>query len=76
MHDLNRILDKVNADKALRLPDQLTLQPIKNPETIRRCHIGELNQIWRYGGELEKPKDHEIEQHLETIQLWIAKELQ
>lgn len=76
-HDLNRILDHANVAKALRLPDQLSLPALKSPSTPRHCKVGELNQVWRYGGCLEPPfDDYHVEIRLEEIHKWIQKELQ
>lgn len=78
LHDVNRILDLLHADAALRItPPQLNLSPLQKPTALQRpCRVGELNQVWRYGGELTGPTDAEVEQKLEAIQNWIAKELQ
>lgn len=77
MHDLNRILDLLHVDAMLRItPLQFTLPPLKKPTLRRVCTVGELNQVWRYGGKLTNPTDTEVEQKLEAIQKWIAKELQ
>lgn len=76
-HNLNRILDQVNAAKALRLPDQLSLSALSRKGAPRNCGVGELNQVWRYGGCLELPcDDRNIESRLEEIHKWIQKELQ
>ncbi len=76
-HDLNRLLSLVHAGSGLSLPSQLTLPSLNFPKVMpRQCVVGELNQIWRYGGVLEKPTDLEAEELLEAIQRWIAKELQ
>lgn len=77
MHDLNRILDLLKVDAALRItPEKLALTPLQRPTLQRACKVSELNQVWRYGGKLTTPTDAEIEQKLEAIQKWIAKELQ
>lgn len=76
-HDLNRILDLLNVAAVLRItPNLFTLTPLQKPPTQRSCKVGELNQVWRYGGRLTQPTDIEIEKKLEVVQLWIAKELQ
>lgn len=76
-HDLNRILDLLNVAQVLRItPKQFTLPPLQKPLTQRNCRVGELNQVWRYGGMLAQPTDIEVEEKLEAVQVWIAKELQ
>ena len=75
-HDLNKILALLHAGRELSLPSQLRLPTLKQPTFQRLCSVGDLNQVWRYGGILEEPTDIEVEQGLEAIQSWISKELQ
>lgn len=46
---------------------------------VTRKNIGsvDLHQIWRYGGALSKPRpdDQALETCLESIHIWIEKEL-
>ena len=75
-HDLNRILALLHVGGHLSLPSQMRLPSFKNPLLQRSCNVGEINQVWRYGGSLEDPTDFALEQGLEAIQHWISKELQ
>lgn len=71
-HDLNKIMTKLCVGKALEIPKSLTLKPLTNR---RNAQSGDINQVWRYGGILEKPTDEELEKTLEKINDWIAGEL-
>lgn len=77
-HNLNRVLDRLNVGAQLKLPDDLQLQSLRGKDgamMARHCSCGDLNQVWRYGGELVQPQDSEIEIQLEKINEWIAKEI-
>lgn len=78
MHDVNGILDECKA--GLTLPKHLELSPltVKNSgqSVPRHCGAGDLNQVWRYGGHLQKPTDTDVEILLFAIHKWITKELQ
>lgn len=77
-HDLNRVMGKMGVGKEHFLPSNFRLSPIQlaNHSTqSRNCACGEINQVWRYGGMLDAPKDIDIENALEKIITWIAKEL-
>lgn len=76
-HDVNRVLDLLRADIALRIrPDLMQLPALQRPRQTRICHAKDLNQVWRYGGQLRNPTDQQVEKNLDAIQQWIAKELQ
>ena len=75
-HDLNRILALLHVGSELNLPTQMRLPSLKQAQPYRSCNIGEINQVWRYGGRLEQPTDIALEQRLEAIQNWISKELE
>jgi len=78
MHDVNGILDECKAGMAL--PKNLELVPLKVGSSgqvlPRHCSAADLNQVWRYGGQLKKPTDTEVENRLFEIHQWITKELQ
>lgn len=78
MHDLNRVMDKLSMGTTYRLPTSLSLSNImlnSNP-VVRRCECRDLNQVWRYGGQLMPPSDDiQLEQALKQVNIWIAKEL-
>lgn len=80
-HDLNKIMTKLCVGKALAIPKSLTLKPFPKSLTLkpltnqRNAQSGDINQVWRYGGILEKPTDAELEKTLETINEWIKGEL-
>lgn len=78
MHDLNRVMDKLFMGATYHLPANLSLCTItlNNNQVARRCESRELNQVWRYGGQLMLPCDDSIlEQALKSVNIWIAKEL-
>jgi len=60
------------------LPFSIDMKPVNNPKNKnvqRRCSDGTLNQLWRYGGEAQSPGDSELEDKLEKILAWVAKEI-
>nr|MDT0252428.1 hypothetical protein [Endozoicomonas sp.] len=74
-HDLNKMLDHLRCEKKLRLPPSITLPNLKQPVRQRKAKQSDLNQVWRYGIEIKKIKDHdEITQTLENICLWIKEQ--
>lgn len=78
-HDINRVIDRLHAGAHLKLPAQMTLPPLRGKEgqtVARNCSSGDINQVWRYGGDLAQPSDVEIEEKLEKINQWIDKEIQ
>jgi hypothetical protein len=73
-HNVNRLLDRLRAGKELQLPDQLWMKPLKNDEE-RKFSCGEINQMWRYGGDCTAISDRELEKKLQDILTWIKQEL-
>ena len=73
-NDINKLIDAVQADSSLKLPYPLFMKPLKRRDT-RQLDSGQINQVWRYGGELKKPTDSEVEKKLRKIMLWIDGEL-
>ncbi len=73
-HNLNHILDKLQAGSKLHLPKELVLQPCTSgPSGSRSCEVQQINQVWRYGAELLPPNDDAaIEAKLLEIDQWIA----
>ncbi len=77
-HDLNRVMGLLRISNAYFLPSGLKLPPIKQKDRVekqRNCEVGELNQVWRYGGVLMGDADKLVEQQLEKINGWIAEEI-
>ncbi len=77
-HNINKLLDFLKAGKDLKLPDQLNMKPFKtgnNQNQERKFTVGNINEMWRYGGCSENIKDNEIEKKLVTILNWIELEL-
>ncbi len=77
-HDLNEIMDLLRMGKDYLLPSGLSLPAVKQKdgtERQRACDASTLNQVWRYGGSLQNAADSALEQQLEKINKWIAKEL-
>lgn len=78
MHDLNHVMDRLSMGTTYRLPTSLSLSNITLNKTsvIRKCECRDLNQVWRYGGQLTPPSDDfQLEQALKQVNIWIAKEL-
>lgn len=81
-HNINRLLDFLNTVQSLKLPEQLQMTPIRdnrnrnNPEE-RKVQIGQINQMWRYGGcsAVKEMNDNDLEQKLWKISQWIEQEL-
>jgi hypothetical protein len=77
-HNINKLLDCLNAGPDLKLPNQLTMKPIKTRKAQneeRKLTPGDINQMWRYGGCSENIKDDEIEKKLVKILTWIEQQL-
>ena len=78
-HNINRLLDTLNAEQNLRLPNKIKMISSKE------VSVDEINQMWRYGGEahnkrdqngvLVKLTDEDLEKHLVRISNWIKGEL-
>jgi hypothetical protein len=78
-HDLNRVMGRLLIAKDYFLPSSLSLSPYMqkdHTEKKRLCDISALNQVWRYGGSIIDSGDIQVEQKLEKINEWIAKEIQ
>lgn len=79
LHDLNSLLSTVKAGKEYFLPSTLVLKPYRardGSEKPRNLPIGSLNQVWRYGGALSDQENKNLQDLLEKIDVWIAKEIQ
>jgi hypothetical protein len=81
-HNINKLLDCLNAGKCMTLPSTITMKTIydqnkkdQNQSKMRKLTPGEINQMWRYGGESEQPPGHELESKLKKIAQWIKQEL-
>ena len=78
-HDLNKMIDLLRLGKERLLPSEILLPDLKlsGGQFLPRKHSsGELNQAWRYGGNLSAPHSDKIfEAALETLNTWIEKEL-
>ena len=78
-HDLNKLLDLLNAGARHKIPAPLSLPRLRgqgNVEIVRSCQSGQLNQAWRYGGRLENPhSDVSVEAALEGLHEWLQGEL-
>ncbi|OVZ75203.1 hypothetical protein [Yersinia intermedia] len=78
-HDINKICTKLVLGSQYQLPYSLKMKDciINNKQHSRTCSSSELNQIWRYGGELNGAiDDNQIESKLEKLNDWIEKALQ
>ena len=78
-HNLNTLLDKLSAGYSLNLPCKIKMVPNED------VGVGEINQMWRYGGEMANMKnqngnllgstDEDLEKCLLRISEWIKQEL-
>jgi hypothetical protein len=78
LHDLNSLMTQLRMPKEYFLPESLELQPIRRSDgsqQVRNAAVGALNQIWRYGGALGDASNALLEEKLEKICNWIAKEI-
>lgn len=75
LHDLNKLLTYLKADKSLLLPNSIKLPEIKTPVITRVIQCGAINQVWRYGAKMHEPSDSEVETKLSQINEWIKGEL-
>lgn len=78
LHDLNKLLDLLHVGRTKRVPTlKLPALHRKNgTPLVRHCAAGELNQVWRYGAQLELPNaDSTVESALEEINIWLTTEL-
>jgi hypothetical protein len=79
-HDLNKLLDCLCAGQKLKLPEQLSMKPIKGKGgkwDERKFTPGEINQMWRYGGccSFAGTTDQDIENKLLEIVKWVEEQL-
>lgn len=76
-HDLNQLFKDLCIGRQLAaLPRTITLKPLGKPSPRARCGgVDVLHQAWRYGVEVATPDDTAIEQQLDKLNEWIAKEL-
>ena len=76
-HDLNKVMALLRIGKDLFLPTTLALNSVQKAGVAidRRCSPDNLNQVWRYGGVLRAPDDVSVEEKLDEINAWIAKEI-
>ncbi len=81
-HDINKLLDALNAGRALKLPSTTSMTPIKNKaaEQPRPVDCGQLNPMWRYGGSIDTAykstySDQSLEDSLSKISHWIQEQL-
>jgi hypothetical protein len=90
-HSINDLLDCVKAQGNLKLPD-IRMEDIpdkrnnkKNKQEKRKLDSGQINQMWRYGGNVistitpkkeEQASDEDIENKLLVIAKWIAGEIE
>lgn len=76
-HDLRQILKDLRVGSLLALPESFQLPPATHDGShiSRNGKIGDLHQVWRYGGKCTSPTDHECEQMLENVLNWIRGEL-
>lgn len=74
-HNLNKLLDDLRAGADLKIKKELSLSPINSGKLTRNCGVGDLNQIWRYGGKCQNISDKEIQKSLELINQWLEEQL-
>jgi hypothetical protein len=78
-HDVNKLLDCLYAGEKLKLPAQLSMQPLKGKKINdeRKFTPGDINQMWRYGGccATGNITDQDLEKKLLEIVNWIDGEL-
>lgn len=73
-HNLNRLLDRANANSKLRVARNVTIRN-QVASMPRNCSTGEINQMWRYGCLAERPSDVDIELTLKSVAQWIEEQL-
>ena len=85
-HNINKLLDALSAGQVLKLPNRLNMTPIKDggQRQERILDSGKINQMWRYGGQLNINyksndsnilTDEKLERQLIQISEWIRGEL-
>lgn len=83
-HNINNLLDCLGAGGSLNLPE-IFIQEIsdtRNNKKPRKLNSGQINQMWRYGGQVvsivteqKQATDEDIEKRLVTILNWIEREI-
>ncbi len=82
-HDLNKLLDVLGADRNLKIPSRIIMQGKNGSQRV--LDSGQINQMWRYGGEVTHTQnqqsslplsDKDLEEQLLEISKWIKEELQ
>lgn len=88
-HNINKLLDCLDVEGPLRLPE-IRIEDIpdkrnnKNKQEKRKLDSGQINQMWRYGGNVistitrkneTQASDEDIENKLLIIAKWIAGEI-
>ncbi|WP_271254980.1 hypothetical protein [Pseudanabaena sp. Chao 1811] len=74
-HNINRLLDNLHVEQNLRLPNKIKII------SRREVSVGEINQMWRYGGEAissnnaNDPTDRDLERYLLKISEWIKQDI-
>ncbi len=77
-HDLRKILKDLGVGQNLLLPTKFELSDVEDNGISRPRRfdkIGDLHQVWRYGGICQSPSDVECDDHLEKLLCWIQGEL-
>jgi hypothetical protein len=84
-HDINKLLDSLQAGGNLNLPNILFIEDIQDNgcRKERKLNNDKINEMWRYGGKVlsitqkeEKATDEDIEKKLLAIEEWIIGELE
>lgn len=73
-HNLNHLLDRVKAAKALRITGSIVIKD-QISQSNRGCHVGQINQMWRYGCIAETPSDADLEGQLNKVAQWIEEQI-
>lgn len=81
-HDINRLLDNLAAGHSLKVPYKIIMT---SSSLDRILNSGDINQMWRYGGEATGEEnqqgtqfsfsDEDLEQRLLNISDWIRERL-
>ena len=82
-HNINKLLDALRAGHNLKISSKIVMQAKNGSE--RSLNSGEINQMWRYGGEathtqngqgnLVDLSDEDLEKQLLKISIWIREVL-
>ncbi len=78
-HNINKLLDVVSVNGQLRLPHRIQMCDLVgsgNSSERRELNAGQINQMWRYGGQSASAETDDIlEEKLLQISEWIKREL-